>query len=365
MATTALGTAAVTTLKVPPSSLQTPEPWHRTLPDIQLQLTSQNLRNLGAALKTRNVPGQTPKASPSPSDSDSSCDSETNHRIHRSTKRVCVREDMNTTREISPCPPRPVVITIPDSYDLPKAKWQKPDTPAPWQKPTQSVGQEEAEGRTPSHVPESRRSTPGLVIQLSRLSLSPIKISGSVKLKRNASKNVATGKVGANPTKERCFQTRGGSGIGMRRRSQFALPRPLSLAKPCRLLFIGSPRSFLKASAPRFLNAGHLASTTSVVRNKRESLEPASMELASRCTIVDPAADTFDTSADDLNYYPCAAAPPAPATYRSLPDRLGQPRTYVDHVRAQRLPPSALQSRITVVEAQWQVDSTKPRSASV
>lgn len=367
MQTETLEPMAIIDSKTPTFSFQGPEKWNLNQPAIQLQLTTRNLRSLGAAFKSLNVPGQTPRVSPSPSDSSS--DSESNHRIYRSTKRVCVREDMNTTREISPRPSRPVEIIIPDPLATGKASWVKPDTPAPWHTSIHSGAHDKDEDHALTHVPGCRTNVSDVVIQLNGLSLSPQKTSSFINRIRNTSKSATSGNSTTMAPKGRSC----GNGVGIRRYSHSALPRPRSLSKSSGLPLAGNLPSPSRIPGPGASHpkTGDIVNLAPCIRSAGACSLPEKFEFTPSFTIRGPATDMIDPLAEDLNYYPMAPAKPFSGANSLLSDHLRQPRTYVDHVRAQRLPPSDLPRKFERAEAQDDVELqgedrfARQRSASV
>lgn len=360
MATEVLEPTSIATSRIPTLTFQTSEQWHRSLPaKQQLQLTSRNLRDLGATLKLLDVPGQTPRASPSPSESSS--DSESNHRIYRSTKRVCMREDMNTTREISPRPTNPTAIVVPEAYVTSKAKWTNPDTPAPWL--TEALRHPLGEFDEDASVQgsKSRGKGRGVVIQLNGLSLSPpgstIAVSSSSATNIDAIERTATA-----TRRLRFYRSSRGNGIGIARRSHFALPRPQSLPKPRSLSFGCSPQSLAQGPSTEddlidcllggiqtpkklsYLSAGEPPSNYNTGGSTKRM--PETLTAGISCSI-------------------SASSTPGLIGHVVQPKTLPQPRTYVDHVRAQRLPPNGVQSRISTTRAQAGYEVSQQRRMSV
>ncbi|CZT18898.1 uncharacterized protein RCC_04743 [Ramularia collo-cygni] len=355
MAITALESVKTVELQSPTVSFQTSEQWHCSLPSIQSQLTTRNLRNLGAALKTLNVLGQTPRASPSPSESSS--DSESNHRIHRSTKRVCMREDMNTTREISPRPARPAVIAIPNPFAATTTMWTKPDTPAPWSNPAQSGVQDRADKTT---LPPG---APDLIIQLNGLSLP--KSPPSSKRDRKTTKNATVERIVVviarlKPQRHPC-----GNGVGIRRRSHFALPRPRSLTKRCRRLYRNSSLSSTTPIAKTVSALAERSKNAIVDRTTETDYHPFKTELGESDRTGSTSYDTLKTAATGVSHYSQASIQPSGIAQMMSSDRLRPPRTYVDHVRAQRLPSNAVPSKIPMAAVQEYADSPQQRRMSV
>lgn len=328
---------------------------------MQLQLTTRNLRSLGAAFKKLNMIGQTPKASPSPSDSSS--DSEFNHRLARSTKRVHVREDMNTTREISPRPSRPVSIIIPDPFAVPKANSMKPDTPAPWSTSAQCGAYDDHAGKNSPQTREDNKND--RLMHSNAVSHSPRRRPKTVKRKRKAATvSIIRGRIATTP-RSHLSRTRCGNGVGIRRRSHFALPRPRSLIIPTNTwASVSHPGSTsqtpLQRACPR----------------RSDNSMPATQEakLLTRLSSIQPTPNYADNSKNtntppaffrDLEDHTGAAASAATIMHSRLSGPLGPPRTYVDHVRAQRLPPNALPDKTAKAKVQSEASTSRQRRTSV
>lgn len=348
--------------KTPTFTFQTSEQWHHSLPARQkFQLTTSNLRDLGASLKALNVLGQTPRASPSPSDSSS--DSDSNHRIYKSTRKVCLREDMNMTRAISPRPSRPASLIISDPVATSMAKWAKPDTPAPWHDPAQSGSQKGDDKITVSQISSNGPSASDVSIQLNGLALSTN--FTPIKRERRSSKSASVETSTASIFDSRPFRTRCGNGVGILRRSHFALPRPQSLPRPRKGssgLSAVTPETFVLLKDFPMVGSG-----TGCADDPRMQSKPSSPKVQPPpdCKVGSPTKMMFDSLAAGPNSNPCPSTQHGQVAHTISPDRVRQLSTYVDHVRAQRLPPIGLQSQVMSTEVRAKVDSTQYRRMSV
>jgi hypothetical protein len=350
----------VTVKSSPAPFFHLPEPWqHLPLP---LQLTSKNLSDLGAVLATLSIQND-PSGSTPQSLSDSSSDSDSCHRLHRSSKKVCLREDLNTIREISPRRlKKPSAIEVPD-LAASKAKWRKPDTPAPWHA-FQSTDDNDgpfvdvslnspSDSGSPLRTPTQSR-----FLKLPPLSpMRPTKIS--IKRKRNNTAPLAPLKpdnrhtalqATRRPRIQPVSRRKGSTGtIAIRRVTQRATPRPRSLP-----------------TSPRTLPTCSSKSTPAELINNQNSNSARPAQPGPSILVRSFAYDEIRNKVDSPALLTPSSWPPVEdsSLLRLQPaEQARAPRTYVDHVRNARGAP--VTSKIVPNEAQVDMrDTTAQRRRS-
>ncbi|SMY21821.1 unnamed protein product [Zymoseptoria tritici ST99CH_1A5] len=349
----------------PATAFHSSEQWEHV--PLSPRLSEKNLSDFNAVLATLSIKNNGSSFT-SHTPSDSSSDSESNHRLHTSSKKVCVREDLNTFRKIAPrrlLKPKP--IDVPDIAGS-KAKWRKPDTPAPWHV-AEADGNAELRSRTPSDL----ESPPQTAIPLRRSPLvppSPFR-SGKITIKRKRSidsavDNPLSSLADSSDTKSPSsnhrldarskirptFRHEPATGIiAVRRLSQLATPRPRSLPM--------SPRSAPASTAL------HSNNSTTTWRDRSGSLTPKpGPSILMRSFAYDDLRSLVD---EPPSMTPSSWPPVEESSLLRTPviEQTRPLRTYVDHVRNQR--GMAAVQRKMPVEEDGEVDdleALQPRRSS-